>query len=231
MEVVRYLPKHCSWLNQIEIVFGIAVRKVICRGNFLSVTDLEQRLKDFLDYFNFSRKVINAHVGRIKRIFRWAVENELVSSEVYHALLAVQGLQRNRCVAREMAPIIPVSQYVVEQTLPFLPPAIADIVRFQRLTGARPAEACIVRPCDVDVSDEVWLYRPESHKSEHHDRNRMVFVGPRAQEILRPYLIRNSTAYCFSPAESERHRSIRRRAARKTPLTPSQVLREAKANE
>ena len=47
-----YLPKHSSWLNQIEIVFGIVMRKVMRRGNFVSIADLEQNLKTFLAYYN-----------------------------------------------------------------------------------------------------------------------------------------------------------------------------------
>ena len=47
-----YLPKHTSWLNQIEIVFGIVMRKVIRRGNFTSLTDLRSKLLAFIDYFN-----------------------------------------------------------------------------------------------------------------------------------------------------------------------------------
>ena len=47
-----FLPKHSSWLNQVEIVFGMIMRKVIRRGNFTSVADLEAKLKAFLAYFN-----------------------------------------------------------------------------------------------------------------------------------------------------------------------------------
>ena len=47
-----YLPKHSSWLNQIEIVFGIIHRKLLRRGNFTSVTDLESQLREFMDYYN-----------------------------------------------------------------------------------------------------------------------------------------------------------------------------------
>jgi transposase len=36
-----FLPKHTSWLNQIEIVFGVIMRKVIRRGSFTSVADLQ----------------------------------------------------------------------------------------------------------------------------------------------------------------------------------------------
>jgi len=47
-----YLPKHTSWLNQIEIVFGVVMRKVIRRGNFTSLTNLRSKLMSFIDYFN-----------------------------------------------------------------------------------------------------------------------------------------------------------------------------------
>lgn len=47
-----YTPKHASWLNQIELWFSVVVRRVIHRGHFTSVADLEQHLLDFIDYFN-----------------------------------------------------------------------------------------------------------------------------------------------------------------------------------
>jgi hypothetical protein len=47
-----YVPKHTSWLNQIEIWFSILVRRVIKRGNFRSVTDLREKILAFIDYFN-----------------------------------------------------------------------------------------------------------------------------------------------------------------------------------
>lgn len=47
-----YVPKHTSWLNQIEIWFGILVRRVIKRGNFTSVKDLRNKILAFIEYFN-----------------------------------------------------------------------------------------------------------------------------------------------------------------------------------
>lgn len=47
-----FLPKHSSWLDQIETVFGIVMRKVIRRGDFVSVADLEAKLRRFLEYYN-----------------------------------------------------------------------------------------------------------------------------------------------------------------------------------
>ena len=50
--VFHFTPKHCSWLNQIEIWFGILMRKLLRRGNFLSQADLKTRMVEFIDYFN-----------------------------------------------------------------------------------------------------------------------------------------------------------------------------------
>ncbi len=47
-----YVPKHTSWLNQIEIWFSILVRRVIKRGNFTSVSNLREKILDFINYFN-----------------------------------------------------------------------------------------------------------------------------------------------------------------------------------
>jgi len=47
-----YLPKHSSWLNQIEVVFGIIHRKLLRGGNFTSVADLESQLREFMSYYN-----------------------------------------------------------------------------------------------------------------------------------------------------------------------------------
>jgi transposase len=47
-----YTPKHSSWLNQIEMWFGVLVRKLLRRSSFCSLDDLKQRLLRFIDYFN-----------------------------------------------------------------------------------------------------------------------------------------------------------------------------------
>ena len=114
---------------------------------------------------------------------------------------------------------------MVDATLPHVPVVVSDMVRFQRLTGCRPGEVCQLRPCDVHRSGEVWTYRPGSHKTEHHDRERIIYVGPKAQQVLLPYLLRDAQASCFSPAESEAKRHEEQRARRRTRVQPSQQHR------
>lgn len=50
--VFHFTPRHCSWLNQIEIWFSILMRKLLRRGSFLSQADLKNRILEFIDYFN-----------------------------------------------------------------------------------------------------------------------------------------------------------------------------------
>lgn len=47
-----FTPRHCSWLNQIEIWFSILARRVLRRGSFVSVEDLRDRVLNFISYFN-----------------------------------------------------------------------------------------------------------------------------------------------------------------------------------
>jgi transposase len=47
-----YTPRHASWMNQIEIWFGILSRRALKRASFASLEALRQRLLAFIDYFN-----------------------------------------------------------------------------------------------------------------------------------------------------------------------------------
>jgi transposase len=61
-----YLPKHSSWLNQIEVIFGVIMRKVVRRGSFTSVADLRTKLLNFVTYFNrvFAKPFRWTYTGR-----------------------------------------------------------------------------------------------------------------------------------------------------------------------
>ncbi len=176
------------------------------------------------------RNHINQRVGRIVRVFKWAVENELVPPSVHHGLKAVSGHRKGRSGARESEPVRPVPEAVVEAIRPYVARQIWAMVQLQRFTGMRPGEVTIMRTCDLDTSGSVWVYTPADHKTAHHDRERKIYLGPRAQEILRPWLRTELTAYLFNPAEAMAERQAEKRRRRKTLLTPSQRARKPKAN-
>jgi len=50
--VFHYTPKHASWMNQVEIWLSILVRKLLKRGSFGSVEELEQKVMSFIGYYN-----------------------------------------------------------------------------------------------------------------------------------------------------------------------------------
>ena len=60
---------------------------------------------------------------------------------------------------------------------------------------------------------------PKSHKTQHHGKERIIYIGPQAQGVLLRYLARDAAAYCFRPCDSEAKRLAARHAARKTPLS------------
>ena len=149
-----------------------------------------------------SRSYINQNVGRIKRMFRWGVSKQLVDVTIFQALATLEGLKKGRSIAKETAPVLPVSDEVINQTLQFIrSKTTADMIRFQRLTGCRPGEVFSMRPIDIDQQEYahagVWIYRPESHKMEHKDRHRAIAIGPKAQKIVSQYLHKDGEKNCF----------------------------------
>lgn len=146
-----------------------------------------------------SRKSINGRVDRVKRIWKWAAGLELVPFATFHALTAVTGLRQGRTSARESEPVRPVADAVVDATLPFLRRPVRGLVTFGRLTGCRPAEACSVRPSDIDQSAELWVYRPGQFKTLWQGKTRTILLGPKARALLEEFTPADPTHYFFPP--------------------------------
>jgi integrase len=166
---------------------------------------------------DWSRKYLNKQINRVVAMFKWASKKEICAAAVYTQLAALGGLKKGRTAARETTGVTCVEDPCIQQTLPGLPEIVADMVRFQRLTGARPGEVCSLRPGDIDRTGEVWVYTPDAHKTEHHEKDRSVYIGPQAQRVLAPYLLRKADRYCFSPAESVARSRQRQQSGRTTP--------------
>jgi integrase len=166
-----------------------------------------------------SRKYCNRLTDIIRRMYKWAAGEQLVAISTWQALTAVTGLRCGHTEAPENEPIGPVDDATVDATLPHLSSIVSAMVRLQRLTGMRPDEVCRLRPCEVDRSAEVWTFKPEHHKTAHRGRQRTVFIGPKGQDILRSYLLRDAESFCFVPAETVAKQLEKRHAKRKTPLS------------
>ncbi len=149
-----------------------------------------------------TRKYINYRIACIVRMFKWAVEEELAPVTVYQSLKAVTALRKGRTKeVLESRKIKPVPEENIPPVLKELPPQLSAMVQVQRLAGMRPDEVTIMRPCDIDRTGEIWSYAPFTHKTEHHEIEKVILLGPKAQAILKPWLDRDATAYLFSPKE------------------------------
>jgi integrase len=172
-----------------------------------------------------ARTTINYRLGKVRRLFKWAVEQELVPADCYHRLQAVAPLRAGRDGVRESEPVKPVSDDLVDRTLPFLPPPIRAMVEVQRLTGMRPGEVVTMTTGQLDRSGAVWLYRPARHKTAGIGKVREIPIGPKGQLILRAWLKADPDAPLFSPCEAAEAHHAARRSNRKTPTTPSSRAR------
>lgn len=68
--VFHYTPKHCSWLNQIEIWFSILMRKLLKRSSFLSQGDLAAKILDFIAYYN----------DKMAKPFKWTYKGKALTA-------------------------------------------------------------------------------------------------------------------------------------------------------
>lgn len=163
------------------------------------------------------RYTVNDQTGRLKRVFKWGVEQELVPAEILHGLQAVAGLRRGRCEAPESEPVRPVPEAHVYAVCKHLPPEVAALLRLQLLTAGRPGELVIMRPIDLDTGGRVWLYRPRQHKGTHLNRTRTLYLGPRSQDVVRPFLAGCAVdGYLFAPKSAEAWRHAKCRTHRRS---------------
>ncbi|MFH1745825.1 MAG: site-specific integrase [Planctomycetota bacterium] len=173
----------------------------------------------------WSRGYVNGQIQRVRQVFKWAVARQLVPPSVWHGLQAVEALRQGESGAPEPKVVRPVPDVYVDATLPHVAPEVGAMIELQRITGMRSGEVTIMRTGDIDMSGAVWSYRPAEHKTEHHGHERVVWIGPKAQDILRPWLQTNLTAYVFSPARARERRYASMREDRKTHVQPSQIDR------
>lgn len=148
----------------------------------------------------WSRKYINAQMRRLKQVFAWAVENELMKQTRYAALCMVRSLRFGKTTAPELPKKQPVKWETVQQIFGVVPPIVQAMLTVHFRTGMREDEITAMRKCDIDTSDPTcWWYRPPQHKNLHRGKRKDIGLGPVSQEALRPYLNVAPPAYIFSP--------------------------------
>jgi len=173
----------------------------------------------------YCRNSVNDYVRRVRRMFRWAVVQEMVPPAMHQALQAVEGLRAGESSAREPRDVRPVPEEYINAVLPHVSRQVAAMIKLQLLCGARPIEITLIRPRDIDMTGSLWAYTPPHHKTQRFGKTRTIFFGPRAQDTLREFLTPDVNAYVFSPADADRERRERIHAERTTKPTRGELAR------
>ena len=166
-----------------------------------------------------TRQGINARMKKVVRAFKWAAAEGHIPAATFETLRLIPSLKSQHTTAPDTEPVTPVDDDVVETTIEHLSPIVADMVRLQRLLGCRPGEVCNLTPALLDRSGDVWVAELVEHKTVHHGHSRKLFVGPKAQAIIAPYLFRDDDEHLFRPCDAVAHRRRQDAAKRTTPMS------------
>ena len=161
------------------------------------------------------RRTANSYARIVVSIFKQVVAHELISPHVYQALRGLEPLK-----IHDRNPVLPVPEAAITAVRNRVSAQVRAMRDLQLATGMRPGEVCAMRKCDSDLSGQVWQYRSATRKTSWRGREHVVYLGPKAQAILKPFLSdRRITSFLFSPAEAETDRLATQHTRRVTPLS------------
>lgn len=186
--------------------FGVdeleAVQAAMACGTWQKPDD-RQRALDRGDPLDWSRRVVNRRIVRVRTGWRWLERRKFVPPGSWAALSVVRPLRKGDRRARELPRRLACEESDLMLVLDCLHEPIRTMLDLENLTGMRPAEVRTMRKGEVDCTGAVWVYRPGGHKMDHleDDCGRAVPLGPRSQELLRPFLdaAAGPESYLFPP--------------------------------
>lgn len=183
------------------------------------------------------RASVNMDVHRIRRVFRFGEEEELVPEGRWHSLRCLRPLVAGSALVRESDGVKPAPLKDIAKFLRHCGSHEAALVRFQWLTGARPGEAVQLRMRDIDRSGPVWVFTPMSHKTQHKGKKRTILIGPRTQRALAPHVSLDPDAWLFPGHDGHLRQNRYSRIVRRVcidngikPWTPNQLRHNALTN-
>ena len=213
---------HGNYKTAIEVLLSVYSGEPVETFDFNS---LEVVRNEFIQR-GYCRTHINKLTSMVRSIFYWGVPRKWVPASVAESLRYLKPLLEGQTDAPEQPSRQDVPDETVAQTLPYLLPTIADMVRVQRAACMRPSEVCRMRVGEIDQSGEVWLYTPRKHKNSWRNHKKVIALGKFEQSIIAPRLVgKQPDAPVFSPKEALREKYARDAVKRKTKVQPSQAMR------
>ncbi len=158
---------------------------------------------------SLTRGVVNQRIGRIKRMFRWAVAHELIPPSVSHALDTLPGLPKG-LAPNESEPVRPIQRRQLRCCRRYLSKQLRTVADLQYLTAARAGELLFLRGREIEFrSSLVAVITPSTHKGSWRNVSRQIVCGRLACKLLRLWLRVSPEEPLFQPRESKRRRGHR----------------------
>ncbi len=173
-----------------------------------------------------SRATIRSRINAVRKCWRWAEQRRMVPAGSWDHLRTLEHVKPGRTRAKEAKLVDPVPWSQVEAVLPHLTSPLRACALLQWWSGMRPSEALTMTGRQISRTGPIWLYRPLQHKGVWRGRDRVVRLGPKAQEVLQPLLKLDPDAAVISPLEAFLEVRARKRARRRTRVQPSQLARD-----
>lgn len=156
-----------------------------------------------------SRSYINDQVSSIRKMFRWAVSEELIPETTYRALMTIEGIKRGREGVKDSPKKVPAKWEEVDCIAKQLPEPLRSMVYLQWHTGVR-SESLVLAHCDQfsQEMDGTWWWKPR-HKTEYLGRELSIPLGPKATAIViarMEAMEDGSPGYLFPSSRSDHYR-------------------------
>lgn len=169
------------------------LQRALADGSWAAPEDLPWYTKHRVEV-KLSCGVVNHRITRLRTCWRWLERQGHVPPGTYAALKVVSKLKKRDRSVRHLPKRQPSTREQLDAVLPHVQPRLKKkpvraMLELQWLAGMRSGEVRILRPCDIDRSGPVWLYRPHRHKTEIHDLPRVIHLGPECQRLLAPWLL------------------------------------------
>jgi integrase len=187
------------------------VQAAMASGSWMT-PEQRQQARDGGRPADWSRRVVNRQLVRVRTVWRWAERHGLVSEGRWNALRVVRGLPANARGVRNPSRQKATPRGELDLVLPCCIPTVGAMLELQWLAGMRSCEVRGLRTADVNTRGDVWLYtvRPEWDKNawrENHGQ-RVVPLCKEAQTLLAPWLRPDDPeGYVFRPQTTRRNRT------------------------
>lgn len=165
-----------------------------------------RRVKEFRESLiakGLARSTINQRVSRLKKMFKWGASEEMVPPDVVSAIYCVSGLVRGQTDAPEPRKVMPVNWTQVQKTMEHLSITVRNMILLQWDTGMRSGNLCSLKMEEIDTSDSIWVYRPESHKNSWRGKGLAIAIGAAGQHAIElSQGKRSRLEFVFRPVDS-----------------------------